>query len=1104
MIRPLIFTSTAIATLFFGWTVSAASFAPLIALPAPRIVSSSPAWSIEYDATNLLDGNSMTEYASKAEGVHTEVEFDFGKPVRIAAFRHVDRDDPATIAESELEFFDENGQPISSVTVKHVNRPRGETFFILPTPIIAQRVKWRVTKLGNSGYAAVGGAEISFLESEPEEPAPNHDEIEIHFLPVLEKSGRQPVEINIHHPYAEPADVVLSIAGLEPKPMHLSMGANSLALDLPAVQTATPLHADLQYEGQTAVGADTDQEPVRPLTIYVVPMSHTDIGYALGQAAAANRQVNNLVQGIQAAQRTADYPTDARFVWNVEVLWAVDNYLHRMDAGQRGIFIDAVRKGQVELNGSYANELTGLCRPEELIRLFHYATEVSRLTGVPIQSAMISDVPGYTWGTVNAMAQAGIKYFSASPNDFDRIGTILRDCENRPFYWVAPDGKTKVLAWIPYRGYAMSMGYRQMSMKMVRDISSALDRVQSPYDITYIRWAGWGDNAVPDPAICDFIRDWNATNIWPHFIISGTTAAFQALEQRYGSQLPRCQGDWTPYWEDGAGSSARETAMNRNNADRLTQAESLWAMLDPKEYPAADFRDAWRNVLLYSEHTWGADCSIRRAESQKTKEQWNIKKSYPQDADRQSRELMAKAIAIRPAQPEGENYDRNLIQVVNTLSWTRSGLVIVPPQLSFAGDSVTDDAGRPVVSQRLNSGELAMWADDVPPFGAKRYTISPGEAYSGDAKATVEGATLGNGAVRVRVDRKTGGIEELTDRSTDGNLADTSGGEELNEYLYLRGDDLKDLESNGHARIEAGEKGPLLASLIVQSDAPGCNELCRELQVVAGQDDVEIINLVDKARLQSHDYIADKESVNFAFPFNVPGGDILVNIPLAGEMRPDADQIPGSCKNWFTVGRWADVSNQKEGVTWVTLDAPLIEIGGITATLLNSQTNPDIWRKRVGPAQRFYSWVMNNHWSSNYRAFQEGPTVFRYILRPHGKLDTADATRFATGCSQPLLAIAALDTAGRGSRRAIPLSEPLLRLSSDDVVVSDLKPADDGKAWIVRLFGVSGQDSSITLDWGSRAPKAIFLSDTAEDKLELAGKTISVPGYGLVTLRAEF
>ena len=143
-----------------------------------------------------------------------------------------------------------------------------------------------------------------------------------------------------------------------------------------------------------------------------------------------------------------------------------------------------------------------------------------------------------------------------------------------------------------------------------------------------------------------------------------------------------------------------------------------------------------------------------------------------------------------------------------------------------------------------------------------------------------------------------------------------------------------------------------------------------------------------------------------------PAATIRLDVPL-GVIRPETDQIPSACKNWLTVGRWADVANADFGVTWVTLDAPLVQVGGITATLLNSQTNPDVWRKKIEPTQKLYSWAMNNHWGTNYRAYQEGPVVFRFVLRPHrGPCSDAEASRFATDFSQPLVAVP-----GRGKRR---------------------------------------------------------------------------------------
>ena len=240
-----------------------------------------------------------------------------------------------------------------------------------------------------------------------------------------------------------------------------------------------------------------------------------------------------------------------------------------------------------------------------------------------------------------------------------------------------------------------------------------------------------------------------------------------------------------------------------------------------------------------------------------------------------------------------------------------------------------------------------------------------------------------------------------------------------------------------------------------------------------------------------------KESVNFAFPFNVPGGEIRMDVPF-GVFRPELDQMPSACKNWLTVSSWADVANRDYGVTWVTLDAPLVQVGGVTANLLNSQMNPDVWRKKIEPTQRLYSWAMNNHWGTNYRAYQEGPVVFRFVLRPHLGTAVAETTRFAAACCQPLVAVP-----GRGPA---PDARPLLSVEPSEVLVSALKPSDDGKALIVRLFNAGTAPAEAKLVWERKAPRHVYLSDTSERlgrKLS-SSDGLALPVSGVVALRVEF
>jgi hypothetical protein len=884
--------------------------------------------------------------------------------------------------------------------------------------------------------------------------------------------------------------VSVDVNGLSPQTLAVAPGLQLLKVQLPEVTKDSTLQLLVKQDNKLIGQKDISLKPVRKITVYVLPHSHNDIGYTEIQSDVEKKQLNNLLKGIDFARRTKNYPEGARFVWNLEGVYAADLFLQRMSEQQRSDFYSAVRDGGVALNGMYLNTLTGLCRPEELLRLFGRAAQLAQECNVKVDAAMISDVPGYTWGTVTAMAQAGIKYFSAAPNYFDRIGDILVQWEDKPFYWVSPSGKERLLVWIPYRGYALSHGLPGLSENFAADYMNQLTKINYPYDITYVRWSGHGDNAEPEISISDFVKDFSAEYAWPKFVISSTSTAFSAFEKQYGERLPSVKGDWTGYWEDGAASSALETALNRTSSSRLSQAEALYSMVRPERFPVDSFRKAWQQVILYSEHTWGADCSVTRPLSQKTKEQWEIKKSYADTAARLSGRLLG---AAAPG-PAGSSFD-----VYNTNSWRRSGLILLSHQQSSAGDGVKDASGKLVPSQRLSTGELAFVAKDIPPFAARRYTIGKGKA-AGVTGMVATHNTLDNGIVSLAIDEITGAIKSLRNKNIDNNFTDSASGDNLNDYLFLHGNNLADLQRNGRVTITVKEKGPVLATLSIVSDAPGCNSLTREVRLVNGFDYVDMTNILDKkpAELNPNpgDYawanVGGKESVNFGFPFHVAGGAMKLDIPMA-IMQPETDQIPGSCKNWLEVGGWADVSNADLGITWASLDAPLVEVGGITATLLGGQTNPAVWRKKIEPTQKLYSWAINNHWETNYRAYQDGIITFRYALRPHQRFSPVEATQFSTGLSQPLV------VAGASAEN---LTAPRLQLSSKQVIVQVLKPSDDGKAWIVSLFNPSEETQHTTLSW-SGPVKGTSYSNTTEVALAPVTGDIEIAAQDVVTVRIE-
>ncbi len=895
-------------------------------------------------------------------------------------------------------------------------------------------------------------------------------------------------------------DSCIAIASIEdndPFTLHFKKGENSLEIPLKAVTVEKNIQLKIESKGIPAYQTTVHVRPVKKLVCYLLNHSHTDIGYTEIQTAVEDKQVQNLVKGMEIAKRTAQYPEGSRFVWNVEVGWAADLYLNRMNEAQKKDFIDAVTRGEVALNGMYLNVLTGLCRPEELSRLFKFSTELAKKCKVPITAAMTSDIPGQTWGTVTAMSQAGIKYFSTAPNYFDRIGDILVKWENKPFYWVSPSGKEKVLVWVPLKGYALSHMIKQLSPEFVEKFANQLDSTNYPYEIAHLRWSGHGDNAEPDPEVPEFVKGWNSKYTYPKFIISSTSEAFEAFENKFGSKLQQVKGDWTPYWEDGAGSSALETGMNRASSDRLSQAEALWAMKDQASYPFTDFEQAWKKVLLYSEHTWGAWCSLTDPESKMAKEQWEIKQSYALDADKQSRQLLDKALLLND---KNSNFGA-AIEIYNTSSWPRSEIVLVPASLSKTGDRVLNTDKKQVPSQRLSTGELAILVKALPPYSSKRFIISKGKAFI-EGTVKIQGTTIDNGLVSLRIDARTGAIAELKSVATKNiNFVNTASGYGLNDYAFLDSAKVNDIKKIDKVQISVKEKGPLVASLLIESEAQGCNKLIREVRLMAGQEQVELVNILDKKRAQINPNPGDwkfaqkggKESVNFAFPFQVPDGIVKLDVPY-GVMQPEKDQIPSACKNWLTASRWADVSNQENGVALITLDAPLFEVGGITAVMLGSQTNPEIWRKHIEPTQTLFSWAINNHWGTNYRAYQEGLITFRYALWPHKQFSANENSRYAIGLSQPLLVKQASENTTTMS--GIYPDQP-------QVIVTALKPCDDGKGKMLTLFN-SSESSVKTKLVSEKSPiQHVWLTNSGEDKTQEINSNIEIPAWGVVMIRVD-
>lgn len=893
----------------------------------------------------------------------------------------------------------------------------------------------------------------------------------------VRREGRleQLVRVEVSH-IAPPCGIVISAAGGEVLRETLEVGYNALQLPVGAVTAEATQRIRVEVEGGPAVEETVRLRPVPLRELWLLPHSHTDIGYSDRQEVVEQKHWRYLEDAIELARRTTDYPSGAQFKWNVEVLWPVETYLDQASPEQRAAVIDAVQRGWIGLEALPANVLTGLCHPEEQFRLFDLARRLGEVCGVPIRTAMITDIPSYTWSLVPAMAQSGVRFLSSGPNYMpthadggDRIGYALKAWADKPFYWTSPSGEDRVLLWMAGRGYSWFHGLhmgplRLRKQRAILEYVRRLAAADYPYSMVQVRYTIGGDNGPPDPELPEVVKAWNEKYESPRLVIATTREMFEAFERRHAEALPVVRGDFTPYWEDGAASTARETALNRVTAERLVQAEALWALRAPEAYPAEAFREAWRAVVLFDEHTWGAAESVSDPDSENSRAQWAWKEAVARDARRRA-DALIDALGARSTGSGG-------LDVVNTSSWPRTEVVIVPEALSRGGDRVTDDAGRRLASQRLTSGELAVLVEAVPALAWRRYAIEVGPAegpVAGGARADAAAGRLENDRLALSIDPATGAIASLRWKpgGDEIELVERARHSGWNEYLYVPGLDPRQAQASQGARIRIRERGPLVASLVIESDAPGCVRLSREIRLFAGLDHLEIRDLLDRQRVR------EKESVHIAFPFRVPDGQVRLDLGAAF-IRPEVDQIAGACRDYFCIHNAVDVSNRDLGVTLVSLDAPLVEVGEMTDESPVARGRR-AWRTEIAPTQTVYSYVMNNYWHTNYKADQEGPAELRYVLRPHGAFSAAEAKRFGTACARPLAVL----PAGKP-----PAGSSLFEVEPADVLVTSLRPAGDGAGWIVRLQNVSGERRTVRVAGASAGPFEMIPDEIATLRIE--------------------
>jgi alpha-mannosidase len=858
---------------------------------------------------------------------------------------------------------------------------------------------------------------------------------------------------------------------------------------------------------------DKEFKPPRRWTIYLFHHSHTDIGYTDLQTRIFKKHAEYLDDVIRYCRETEGYPDEAKFRWNAEVAWSIENYIRQRPEEKVKELMDLIREGRVEVGAWYLQLSDGFSH-EELIRALYPAQELSRKFGIPITSAMNDDVTGWSWASPQLLSKMGVRYFATGINETRSLAALRRPCA---FYWESPDG-SRILHWngehYLFSNYELRLheGEAKSRPAVEKFLTGLENRGDYPYDLIAFNISAWvTDNCPPGRALSDVVRDWNERWLYPKLRLATMREFFQALEGKYQAQIPTYKLGWPDYWTDGVASTAYETGVNRVAHGELLNAEKLAAIaasVDPGfVYPGAEINEGYRETMFYDEHTWGASNSIDEPDVEFVRGQWALKSGFAYKAGEIGRTLSRRgldALARRVKRPDGHS-----LLVFNPLSWKRTDVVKISLPQSLIEQKgnfrlIDRRTSREEPFQLLDEKSVLFLARDVPSLGYAVFSFSSDQAGApAAAGVSATSGSLENDFYRIEVDSATGGLKSVYDKELNRDLVDRSAPYSLNQYIYENPeggrkavDDMSKRavfhrESPSGARISAGMSGPVASSLKISSEAPGARGLESEVILYSGLKRIDLAN-----RLQKED-VRLPEAVYFAFPFKMEGGEFRFEI-ADGMMRPEVDQLPRTVRDWQTVQNWVELAGSGRAVVWSPIEAPLVQFGDI---------NTGKWLLKLEILNPWlFSYAMNNYWMTNFKASQGGPAAFRYALTSRsGGADAVESTRFGWEVHTPLLAswipedsTGTLDS-GAGS---------FFEVDRPHVIIQAVKMAEDGDGMIIRLREIAGRGDNVFLTSPLFRGQAVsaWLTNPAETNetplgVVEAGVAIPVRAFGIQTVR---
>lgn len=458
---------------------------------------------------------------------------------------------------------------------------------------------------------------------------------------VRKDSNKSQLQIGVENPFRDARKLEMHWNGGQKK-MLIQPGFNVLQLATFNKDEKGKRLIKLRLEGiKNPIEASIELKPSRMRTLHIIHHSHNDIGYSHHQTEVEKIQTENIRAAIRWTSKYQDTKHPA--YWHIESLWAVENFMNQARPAEQDSLMGLVKKGFIVLSGNYANILTGLCRPEEQKWALEYAKQLKSKYQLPIQTVMTTDIPGISASAMQAYWEEGFSFLSMGPNYVksyadkgDRIGSMLEAQGDKILKWKPnkngiSDKDHDLYVWTAGKGYSMLHGITEAEKQnqweqRISDYLIELEEQNHPFEDIQLRYTKNADNGPVDTNLVEFVEAWNQRYESPKLRISSLPELFKSTLAKHEKEIPEWGGEISPYWEDGAYSTAAEEIEIRQLVKKIIQLST--AIPESNKEAQNQLYQLKRNLVLFHEHTWGAWCSISDPDLEFTTSQWEFKKAF--------------------------------------------------------------------------------------------------------------------------------------------------------------------------------------------------------------------------------------------------------------------------------------------------------------------------------------------------------------------------------------------------------------------------------------------------------------------------------------------